>query len=365
MSRKQPTEKKTDKKNFFGDHLEIKPTFMQRPKSMEEVMAEAFSRPSTVENKTIVEDKTTVEQNSIVENSTPTLSKIEPTAKKNYSTVENSTTVKHNSIVENSTPSFSKIEQVAKKNYSTVEDETRVNYSTTVDNKTRVDYSPTVENSTTVEQYATIEQPTTIVLTTVDNKSIDKQEKSLTQPAKETNLLTLSEAKTNTILLATVEHATVVNDATIAKKATVAEIPSRLRADVSLLKRVVDVKWQEFPQIETIAKDSPTYWQAYTKAWHWIEDEIVPYLDKDSKLTLRKCYRKAFGDISAKGKFFAGQTLLSQEVGLSKRRIQDILEIFNLLGWVRKIAHHNRGGYKGTDYEMYLPPKAIDYFLEV
>lgn len=271
MTRKQTA--KPDKKKFFGDHLEIKPTFMQRPKSMEEVMTEAFSH-STVEQNATVVSNSTIEHKVLAS-----------------SAVEYQTTVDKTSVADNST-----VEKNIKTNKSSIDKETSIDRTT---------------EPTTVAKITTIEEKTTVGIKTI-----------------------------------------------VAK-----EVPSRLKADVSMLQRMVTAKWQPLLETEKLCVDTPNYWQAYTKAWHWIEDEVLPYLDKDSKLTLRHCYRKAFGDLSAKGKFFAGQTLLAQEVGLSKRRIQDILEIFNLLGWVRKMAHHNRGGYKGTDYEMCLPPKAADYFL--
>ncbi len=297
----------TDKKNFFGDHLEIKPIFMQRPKSMEEVMAEAFSHPSsTAENNASVEHKPIVENNATVENSS----------------------VEHKPIVENNAT----VENLHVESNAIVESSAIPANSATVAEMNKTSQSPIEQKDKANESSNIVAEPTTNTL-------------------ESTAIVAISSA--------------VENSAIVAVKATVViEVPSRLRTDVELLRRMVTVKWQTFPEIEKAAVDSPSYWQAYTKAWHWIEDEEVPYLDKDSKLTLRKCYRKAFGDISAKGRFFGGQTILAQEVGLSKRRIQDILEIFNLLGWVRKIAHHNRGGYKGTDYEMYLPPKAIEYFLE-
>ncbi|MBI4855054.1 MAG: hypothetical protein HY819_24905 [Acidobacteria bacterium] len=310
MSRKQSV----DKKKFFGDHLEIKPVFMQRPKSMEEVMAETFSKPSTVEN------------NATVENKTPT---------DIHATVELQATVENLSVENNAT----------------------------VENKTPTDIHATVELQATVENLSVENNAT------VEKKAIVNS-KTLKNQAKDNNINTLPEIEKPelefpaTAVKTTVVKTTVANNSTVAIQIPLEEVPGRLRADVSLLRRVITIKWQTFPEIENLASDSPTYWQAYTKAWHWIEDEVVPYLDKDSKLTLRRCYRKAFGDITAKGKFFAGQTSLAQEVGLSKRRIQDILEIFNLLGWVKKIAHHNRGGYKGTDYEMCLPSKAIECFLE-
>jgi len=288
-----------DKKKFFGDHLEIKPIFMQRPKSMEEVMAEAFSNSNTIENPSTIVEQTIVEQNAIVE------------TMDSSAIVENPSTVANSATIANTTT-------VAKSNQN--------------DHHNKNDKTHNEKNDKDSDKEVTLSEP--VIVDTMANTTIVAK--------------------------------TAVANATVAVKTMVAaEIPNRLKADVILLRRMVTVKWQPLLEIEKIAIDSASYWQAYTKAWHWIEDEVVPYLDKDSKLALRRCYRKAFGDISAKGKFFAGQTSLAQEVGLSKRRIQDILEIFNLLGWVRKIAHHNRGGYKGTDYEMYLPPKAIEYFLEI
>lgn len=318
MTRKQSK----DQKKFFGDHLEIKPAFMQKPKSMEEVMAEAFSR-STVENSATVEKENTVAQKTRVEQQ-----------KENNATVEQKTMVEQKTTIKNnlSREKFDKVDP---------------------NGELAIDSKSTIELITTVDQ------------TTVDQTTVEDKHQAILKPINQDleEVFLPEKLLSTTVDMTTVENATVVELAMVAKS-TVAGIPNRLKADFLLLNRVVTVKWEPFLAIEKVAKDSPFYWQAYTKAWHWIEDEVVPYLDKDSKLTLRKCYRKAFGDLSAKGKFFAGQTLLAQEVGLSKRRIQDILEIFNLLGWVRKIAHHNRGGYKGTDYEMYLPPKAIEYFLE-
>src|SRR5262249_46873901 len=140
--------------------------------------------------------------------------------------------------------------------------------------------------------------------------------------------------------------------------AVVSDIPIRFRDEVSRLKDTTDHPWE---RVET-KSDSREYWSGYSKAWHWLEDNILQHLDKDSKLTLRRCYRKAFGEPNSNGTFFTGQTALAREVGLSKRRIQDILEIFNLLEWVVKTAHHNRGELKGTQYEMRLPHQAAIMF---
>lgn len=141
------------------------------------------------------------------------------------------------------------------------------------------------------------------------------------------------------------------------------EIPTRLKADVDYLRQALKDSWQPVPKLATrLPGLEAQYWMAYAQAWHILEDEIWPHLDKDSRLALRYCYRQAFGNPQAEGRFFAGQTILAQEVGLCKRRIQDIMEIFNILGWICKVAHYNRGGRKGTDYEMHLPAKASELF---
>jgi hypothetical protein len=228
------TRKQSDKNKsgFFGDHLEITPSFMQRPKSLDEVMSEAFS------------------------NSPP--------------------------------PSI-----------------------------------PSVESHTTE------------ALDSTDN---------------------LIEPNTNAHNSSDALNSTVANFATTAQLS-----PVRLQAEVSRLKNAIEEDWKPLPHH---IKTSLNYWRGYSEAWHWLEDRLLPSLDKDLKLTFRRCFRKAFGKPDTEGKFFTGQTALAKEVGLSKRRIQDILEIFNMLGWVRKVAHYNRGGLKGTDYEMYLPSKVIDIFTE-
>ena len=315
MARKQ-TDKLDKKKLFFGEHLEIKPAFMQRPKSMEEVMAEAFSKTNNLKP----DSNTTVEQPSTVEDSA------------NLDSAAIETTVDLNSTIASTTIenlSLDKDEQI----------------KTTVDSVTTIASVPTVES----------------VLSLKDNVPLSDEEKlSILVSATVVNTATVAEQVNNIVTVQETKIATVVDNATVAEiNINLEEIPQRLRTDVAMLKRLVLVNWQALPEEENI---SSNYWYAYAQAWHWIEDNVITHLDKDSKLTLRHCYRKAFGDPTAKGKFFAGQSLLAQEVGLSKRRIQDVLEIFNLLGWVRKTAHHNRGGYKGTDYEMYLPEIVINYF---
>ncbi len=336
MARKQ-TDKSDKKKLFFGEHLEIKPAFMQRPKSMEEVMAEAFSKSNdlkvdssaTVETKTTVENPVNLINNQELETRVDLDSTLVPSA-----TVEN--------LVE------------------------------TNDSKTTIAFDATLELTPTVEN---LSLDSKAIETTVAFSSTLASKPTIETIISLRDILSLSdEDKSPKLVSATVvNNATVAkNDANIAITATVAdnttvakqsldleEIPQRLRTDIAMLKRLVVANWQALPEQENI---SSNYWYAYAQAWHWIEDNVITHLDKDSKLTLRHCYRKAFGDPAAKGKFFAGQSLLAQEVGLSKRRIQDVLEIFNLLGWVRKTAHHNRGGYKGTDYQMYLPTTVIDYF---
>ena len=298
---------------------------------------------------------------------------------------------------------FSKTNNLKTDSSATVETKTTVQDSvnltnnqeieTIVESKSTLVPSATVENllktsdsKTTVAFDATLALTPTVENLSLDNKTIETTVASsatiASKPTIETiisfrDVVSLSDEDNPSKLVSAtvVENATVAkNDidiaitATIAEDTTVAkqsldleEIPQRLRTDVAMLKRLVLVNWQTLPEQENI---SSNYWYAYAQAWHWIEDNVIAHLDKDSKLTLRHCYRKAFGDPTAKGKFFAGQSLLAQEVGLSKRRIQDVLEIFNLLGWVRKTAHHNRGGYKGTDYQMYLPDTVIDYFKQ-
>jgi hypothetical protein len=232
MTRKNPDKKTSD---FFGDHLEIKPNFMQRPKSLEEIMAETFSPAST----------------------------------------------------------------------------TTVELPATVDSKT-TEENLTTDTTTTGVQIATAE---------------------LISTAAPTPSINLSALRT-------------------------LGIPTRLEAEVSRLHSIMSEPWQPLREIPAVSN----YWQAYTEAWHWLEDNVLPHLEKDFKLTLRRCYRNAFGSLTTEGRFFAGQTTLAREVGLSKRRIQDILETFHLLGWVCKIAHYNRGDRKGTDYEMHLPPQVLSFF---
>ncbi|MEW6737227.1 MAG: hypothetical protein AB1489_38435 [Acidobacteriota bacterium] len=237
MNRKRSDKKKS---SFFGDHLEIKPAFMQKPKSLAEVMAEAFSQQP-------LESPATDEPSSTV------------------------------ALI-----------------------------STT-------DQNPTPSDQTTVELSATVALSSAVAAAT-----------------------------------AAAEPATIET-----------ETPIRLQEEVARLRGVINDRWQALPE----QLPTPEYWQGYALAWHWLEDELLPHLEKDLKLTLRRCYRKAFGDPAAVGKFFAGQTLLAKEVGLSKRRIQDIMEIFNILGWVCKVGHYNRGNRKGTDYEMRLPTQALNIFL--
>lgn len=314
----KPSNKADKKKSFFGEHLEIKPAFMQRPKTMEEVMAEAFSKQQANNAKT----ETTVEE----------------------STVEHNTIVEHKATVaqnKEEIPSIVK-EQLAVAEQSTIDLPARVVGSTVA--------VKTVEEKESSNKY----------FTHSDSKEFtDSLEFTLTAVAQPTVAYTpIVTEKTN---VPTIEQTTVVNSATVVEQAIKpTTIPARLRSDITFLSRMIATQWQPLSDTET---NSTNYLQGYVEAWHWIEDEILPHLDKDSKLTLRRCYRKAFADPKTKGRFFAGQTSLAQEVGLSKRRIQDILEIFNILGWVRKIAHHNRGGHKGTDYEMYLPSYVIKFFL--
>ena len=157
------------------------------------------------------------------------------------------------------------------------------------------------------------------------------------------------------------ENSTEAPSTTVAEETTIApETPARLIEEVTRLKKLLTEEWQPLP--ENIIEQAD-YWQGYAHAWHYLEDEVLPHLEKDLKLALRRCYRKAFGKREAGGRFFAGQTGLANEVGLSKRRIQDILETFHLLGWVRKVAHYNRGNRKGTDYQMRLPSQARQIFL--
>ncbi|MFY9225367.1 MAG: hypothetical protein WAQ98_22015 [Blastocatellia bacterium] len=362
MARKQ-TDKSDKKKLFFGEHLEIKPAFMQRPKSMEEVMAEAFSKTNdlkadssaTVETKTTVENPVNLINNQELETRVESKSTLVPSA-----TVEN--------LVETSDSKTTVAFDATLELTPTVENLSLDNKAieTTVDSNSALAFTATVENlsldnkaiETTVDSIATLASKPTIepIISLRDILSLSDEDKlSRLVPATVVNDATVAKNDANIAITATV-----VDNATVAKQSLgLEEIPQRLRTDVAMLKRLVLVNWQALPEQENI---SSNYWYAYAQAWHWIEDNVVTHLDKDSKLTLRHCYRKAFGDPTAKGKFFAGQSLLAQEVGLSKRRIQDVLEIFNLLGWVCKTAHHNRGGYKGTDYQMYLPTTVIDYF---
>jgi len=339
LARKQ-TDKSDKKKLFFGEHLEIKPAFMQRPKSMEEVMAEAFSKSNDLktDSSATVETKTTVEDSVNLTNKQELETRVE-----SKSTLAPSTTVENLSETSNSK--------------TTVAFDATLAPTTTIENL-RLDNSKaiktTVDSITTIALESTIE-PITSLKDTISLPDEDKLSKLVS--ATVVNDATVAKNDINIAI-----PATVVDNATIAEQdISLEEIPQRLRTDVAMLKRLVLVNWQALSEQENI---SSNYWYAYAQAWHWIEDNVVTHLDKDSKLTLRHCYRKAFGDPAAKGKFFAGQSLLAQEVGLSKRRIQDVLEIFNLLGWVRKTAHHNRGGYKGTDYQMYLPDTVIDYFKQ-
>lgn len=231
MVRKQSDKSDKKKNDFFGAHLEVKPSFLQRPKTMEEVMAEAFS--------------------------------------------------------------------------------------------------------STVAQTAPVVEPPAVAPT----------------PIPAINPLTINGGQ---------DSSTVAPAPTVVESAAVAEeSPARLREEVARLAQISS-EWQPLPALG----ESPGYWRGYALTWHWLEDEILPHLDKDVKLALRRFYRKAFGEPAAGGRFFGGQTGLAQEVGLSKRRIQDILELFHLLGWMRKIAHFNRGNRKGTDYELRLPPPAIEIFVK-
>lgn len=342
MSRKQ-TNKSDKKKVFFGEHLEIKPAFMQRPKSMEEVMAEAFSQNNQKKDKS----NATVEQETTVENSV---------ALDKSKTVE--TTVASNStLVPITTVELSNLDKETIE--TTVASNSTLALTTTVEdlNLDKEKLEATIDFSSTLAPKSTIEP----IISIRNNLALSDEDKSfISVPATIVNNATVAKKATNVTNIKKDNNATVVNNATVAEQdISLEEIPQRLRADIAILKRLVTPNWQALPEQENI---SSNYWYAYAQAWHWIEDNVVTHLDKDSKLTLRHCYRKAFGDPAAKGRFFAGQSLLAQEVGLSKRRIQDVLEIFNLLGWVRKTAHHNRGGYKGTDYQMYLPNVVIDYF---
>lgn len=295
---------------------------MQRPKTMEEVMAEAFSK---TENDASVEHNTTVD-NASVEHS---------------ARVEDSTTVVQTSVEHK--------EELVLTN--SLNQKQLIEETTVAPNATMA--------ATTVAIKAEEQELSNKFFPVSDSKDFtDTLEFTLTSVAQPTVApKAIVTEKTNT---PTIEQTTVVHSATVAEKAIKpSAIPSRLKADITFLSKMIVVEWQTLSDSEI---NSSNYLSAYVEAWHWIEDEILPHLDKDSKLTLRRCYRKAFADREAKGKFFAGQTSLAQEVGLSKRRIQDILEIFNLLGWVRKIAHHNRGGYKGTDYEMCLPLPVVKFF---
>jgi hypothetical protein len=239
------TRKRSDKNksSFFGDHLEIKPSFMQKPKSLDEVMSEAFSS------------------------------------------------------------------------------------------------SPPPSDST-VEQMPTVAQPSPVPGATDESHSTQAE----------------------TASVAPLAIVSVASAATVEEPSPAAQIsPARLQAEVAELSGVVEGEWQILPGV---VREGANYWHGYSEAWHWLEDRLLPHLEKDLKLTFRRCYRKAFGSPESGGRFFTGQTALAKEVGLSKRRIQDILEIFNLLGWVKKAAHYNRGGLKGTDYEMRLPQEAIKIFLK-
>lgn len=343
MARKQ-TDKSDKKKLFFGEHLEIKPAFMQRPKSMEEVMAEAFSKTNdlkadssaTVETKTTVENPVNLINNQELETRVESKSTLVPSAtvESLLETSDSKTTVAFDATLE-LTPTVENLSLDSKA------------IETTVDFNSALAFTATVEN---------LSLDNKAIETTVDSIATLASKPTIEPIISLRDILSLSDEDKSSKLVS----ATVVDNATVAKQSLdLEDIPQRLRTDVAMLKRLVLVNWQALPEQENI---SSNYWYAYAQAWHWIEDNVVTHLDKDSKLTLRHCYRKAFGDPTAKGKFFAGQSLLAQEVGLSKRRIQDVLEIFNLLGWVCKTAHHNRGGYKGTDYQMYLPTTVIDYF---
>jgi hypothetical protein len=357
LSRKPTTNKSDKKKLFFGEHLEIKPAFMQRPKSMEEVMAEAFSQNNLNKD----ELNTTVELQATVEN--PANLVIDKEIK---TTVDSNTTLAVNASVENllnSSNSNKEIETAVASNATLAPTTTVENIASLKDSKNSVALSD--ETSLSELLPATVANNATVVNKSNNIETLATVVNSATVVNKSNNIKTLATIANSATVVKKSNNietsAAVANSATVVKKAIELEnIPQRLRADISLLNRLVVVHWQSLPEQENI---SSNYWYAYAQAWHWIEDNVLPHLDKDSKLTLRYCYRKAFGDPMAKGRFFAGQTLLAQEVGLSKRRIQDVLEIFNLLGWVCKTAHHNRGGYKGTEYQMCLPIEVINYFI--
>jgi hypothetical protein len=268
----KPADKKTTKKStaFFGDHLETKPAFMQRPQSLAEAMAAAFS-PSTSTEMTV-----------------------------NTATNDNSPA---NTLAV---------------------DATETNLATPADLMTS-------EPITMDNLLATNEQPTTVA-----------NNASLAESARRRS------------------NSTAVNPLTLAEQAIIDSTGrERLAAIVNPLKELNTEEWQ--PLDLTKVSD---YWRGYALAWHYLEDTIVPQLEKDFKLALRYCYRQAFGQQDATGHFFAGQTRLAADIGVSKRRVQDLMETFHQLGWVVKTAHYNRRNLRGTEYAMRLPRAAQQQFYQ-
>lgn len=325
LSQKRPAKSNATKKEFFGQHLELKPAFLQKPKTLEETMAEAFSKdepPATANTGSTVAYNATQDHSTTLENPT-TLDK--PATLESLATLENPTTLEKSPILEK---------------------------------PATVEKSPTLDSSTTIDKAATLAQA-----------------EINTSPKPHLPNIEVISAKTP-------GHATVENNAIAAQQATAAlkatteplttpattidyhyllhgETPIRLKEDVNSLAGLARGEWENLDQNRVL-----DYWRGYSLAWHWLEDQVVPNLEKDFKLALRRCYRKAFGEKSSSGKFFSGQTALAAEVGVSKRRIQDIMEIFHQLGWVKKVAHFNRGDRKGTEYEMRLPAAVMPFFYE-